>query len=55
MTSLSSTELVHPVLPVYPVLPVHFIYRELTFAGFGAPSGPLSQSCALEMFGMPHW
>ena len=29
--------------------------RTLTFAGLGAPSGPLSQSCALETLGMPHW
>ena len=28
---------------------------QLTRAGAGAPSGPLSQSCALEALGMPHW
>src|SRR5436305_8070865 len=27
---------------------------QLTFP-LGAPSGPLSQSCALETFGTPHW
>src|SRR6185369_9796971 len=29
--------------------------NQLTFPDFGAPSGPLSQSWALEIFGIPHW
>ena len=29
-------------------------YRRAAFCGLGAPSGPLSQSWALEMFGIPH-
>src|SRR6185295_8211991 len=29
--------------------------NQLTFWGLGAPSGPLSQSCSDEMFGIPHW
>src|SRR6185503_5843173 len=28
--------------------------NQLTFCGFGAPSGPLSQSCAEDTFGRPH-